>query len=107
MPRNIASLWSDYAVQRGLLAGLGFGVGVRHVGRTYGDTANTEKIPGHVLVDATLSYDMGALSHTLVGWRLAINASNLLDKRYVSECTNDNCLYGLRRAVLGTVRYAW
>jgi iron complex outermembrane receptor protein len=107
VPRNIASLWGDYAVQAGPFVGLGFGLGIRHIGRTYGDSANTEKIPGHVLVDAMVSYDMGSLSRTLVGWRLAINASNLLDKRYVSECTNDNCLYGLRRAVLGTVRYAW
>lgn len=107
VPRNIASLWGDYVVQRGALAGFSFGAGVRHVGATFGDNFNTLRVPGHTLFDATVSYDMGALSRTLVGWRLAINASNLFDKRYVSECTNDNCLYGLRRAVLASLRYTW
>jgi hypothetical protein len=29
------------------------------------------------------------------------------DVRLVSECTNDNCLYGLRRKVIGSIRYRW
>ncbi len=39
------------------------------------------------------------------GARFAINATNVFDKTYVSECTNDNCLYGLRRGIQATLSY--
>ena len=46
VPRNQASLWSDYTWHSGVLDGFGVGAGVRYVGDTYGNTANTAN--GHV-----------------------------------------------------------
>ncbi len=107
VPQNAASLWLDYAFQTAPVVGLSAGIGVRYVGATWADAANTVQVGSNTLVDAALRWDFGRSSMGLKGFSVAINASNLFDKKYVSECTNDNCLYGLRRVVMGTLAYRW
>jgi iron complex outermembrane receptor protein len=108
VPRNTASLWMDYAQLTGPLAGLDVGGGVRYIGATFGDTANTLKVPGFTLVDAAVAFDLGRLSPAYRGWRAGVNVSNLFDKTYVSECSNTAyCLYGVGRTVLATLRISW
>ncbi len=107
IPRNMASGWVDYTFRDGPLNGLGFAVGERFVGYTYGNPSNSELIPAYTLTDAALHYDLATWGPELKGYRFSVNATNLFDKVYVSECTNANCLYGLRRKVLATLRYRW
>jgi iron complex outermembrane recepter protein len=107
IPRNMASAWADYTFRDGPANGLGFAVGVRYVGYTYGDPSNTEVIPAYTLTDAALHYDLEGLRPEWKGYRFSVNATNVFDKIYVSECSTDNCLYGLRRKVLATLRYRW
>ncbi|WP_255468590.1 hypothetical protein [Reyranella sp. CPCC 100927] len=38
---------------------------------------------------------------------LNINASNVLGKRYVANCSAGVCYYGLGRAVTATLAYRW
>lgn len=54
-------------------------------------------------------YELGQLSPRLAGVRLAVNASNLTDQRYVASCFNDSfgCSYGERRRVLASLRVRW
>jgi iron complex outermembrane receptor protein len=106
-PTHTASTWADYTIPRGDFAGLGFGGGIRYVGLTFGDTANTVRVPGYTLFDAAIYYDFGQLRADLKGLSFAVNAANVFDKEYVSECTNSNCLYGTGRTVIGTLRYRW
>jgi iron complex outermembrane recepter protein len=109
IPSHLASVWGDYTIQGGTLAGLGFGAGVRYFGSTYGDAENTLKVSDYTLADAALHYDMAGLGvDALKGVRLGVNASNLFDKEYVAFCANPGaCHYGLRRTVLGTFSYRW
>lgn len=101
VPRHLASLWVDKTIESGAAEGLGFGAGLRYVGDRYGDNQNTVKLPGNFLVDASLHYDVK-------DWRLAVNAANLFDKKYIGTCDGENyCYYGNRRTVLGTVTYKW
>ena len=108
-PEQLASLWSQYTVQSGALAGLAIGGGVRYVGPSYIDSQNSEGIPHYTLFDASLSYDLGKLSSSYAGAKLALNASNLTDETYVSQCgyTGDSCKYGYRRNVTGSLSYNW
>ncbi|MGH6865635.1 MAG: TonB-dependent receptor domain-containing protein [Methyloceanibacter sp.] len=87
----MASLWSHYQFQRGPLKGFGFGGGVRYIGETFGDSANTARmvVPAITLFDAAIDYEFG-------GWRFAINAQNLEDETYVASCW-DTCYYGQGR----------
>ncbi|MGV7032069.1 TonB-dependent siderophore receptor [Methylobacterium symbioticum] len=108
VPDTTASLFVDYRFTDGALAGLGLGGGVRYLGPSWGDPANTFKVPPSVLVDAVLSYDLKYLTPTLAGFQVQVNAQNLLDERYVTGCFSySGCYYGLPRTVLATLRYRW
>ncbi|MFT7774213.1 TonB-dependent siderophore receptor [Roseateles sp.] len=93
-PRQAASAWLDYNL------GVGFGIsgGVNYVGRRPNDEANSTSEPGFTLLDAAIRYEAGA-------WRLALNVSNLLDKKYFGICYHGECYRGQDRAVTISARY--
>ncbi|PCD01137.1 TonB-dependent siderophore receptor [Halopseudomonas pelagia] len=99
IPRHLASLWLDYR----LPMGLGVSGGLRYTGSTYGDGANTVKNEGYTLMDAGVHYDFGS---GLDGVRLALNARNLTDKRYIN-CQDGYCYRGEARAVITSLSYRW
>lgn len=108
VPRNQASAWLDYTVQNEALAGLGLGVGARHIGENYGDNANVYHMPGVTLFDAALRFDFGKLNPQLKGLKMALNASNILNKTYVAACLSAaGCYYGDGRNVYLTMKYGW
>lgn len=106
IPEHAASAFASYTVPQGVLEGFRFGAGVRYVGESFGNTANTIVVPSFTLVDAAISYEIkgGRFS----GLRLALNANNLFDKSYISGCENANaCYFGEARMVKGTLKYRW
>lgn len=108
VPTHQASLWGDYTIDRGPLRGLGLGAGVRYMGDTYGDNANTFDVDGYTLVDAAIRYDLGALSNGLAGAELSVDAQNLFDKTYVATCLSETgCYQGVGRTVYATLTYRW
>jgi len=109
VPRHAASLWADYSFQAGsTLNGFGFGGGLRYTGETFGDDANSFKVPSFTLVDAMLRYDLSALDARLAGWHVTLNATNLFDEEYVSACTAAvRCYYGDGRTVYASMKYRW
>ncbi|CRL50172.1 TonB-dependent siderophore receptor [Pseudomonas sp. P154a] len=109
MPNQQASLWTDYTWHNGVLDGFGVGAGVRYTGNTYGDQANTElgKADAYTVFDAALHYDLGRLDNTLKGASLALNATNLFDKDYISTCDSFYCYYGDQRSVVASATYKW
>jgi iron complex outermembrane receptor protein len=108
VPDTTASLFADYRFTSGPLIGLGLGGGVRYLGSSWGDPANTFKVPESLLVDAVASYDLKYLNPALQGFNLQVNAQNLLDERYVTGCFGySGCYYGLPRTVYATLRYRW
>jgi len=101
VPFNRASLWSDYTLQNGPLAGLQFGGGIRYVGATWGDDANTFKVGASTVLDALLAY-------THDNWRLSLNVTNLADTRYVAACYSlAGCFYAEGRKAIGKLTYRW
>ncbi|WP_043832619.1 TonB-dependent siderophore receptor [Muricoccus aerilatus] len=110
VPRNTAGLYAEYTFVTAPkpLSGLTLGLGTRYLGNTTTANANYNVVPSTVLFDATVRYDLAALSERMQGLTLAVNASNLADTRYVSRCTSDTaCFYGNRLNVLGSVAYRW
>ena len=101
-PKHKASMFADYTLSNGSLAGLGGGFGVRYTGKSTGALPGLFSTPviyagNATLFDATAHYDMP-------GWRLAVNASNLLDKAYVARCASFyGCVYGAGRQVIATI----
>ncbi|MCK8666826.1 TonB-dependent siderophore receptor [Pseudomonas azerbaijanoccidens] len=109
MPNQQASLWTDYTWHNGVLDGFGIGGGVRYTGNTYGDQANTElgKADAYTVFDAAVHYDLGRLDNSLKGASLALNATNLFDKDYISTCDSFYCYYGDQRSVVASATYKW
>ncbi len=108
IPRHTASLWVDYTVQDGRFAGWGLGGGMRYVGTSWGDSANTFKVSDYVLFDASVSYDFGQLGPRLQGLKATLNVTNLFDKKYVGSCLSYAwCWYGYRRTAIASLRYQW
>lgn len=102
VPRQMASIWADYSLHGGTFKGFGFGGGVRYIGHTYGAADDSFKVGSFTLVDASAHYDWRR------NWRFSLTASNLFDREYVAACASaTQCFYGLRRSVVGHVRYQW
>jgi len=100
-PRHMASAWVNYTLPDTVLQGMGMGVGVRYVGKTYANIANTIENGSSFMVDASLHYQ-------LRNWRFAVDATNLFNKETI-VCRNNtvNCRYGLERTVMATAAYRW
>ncbi|MCK1275199.1 TonB-dependent siderophore receptor [Bradyrhizobium sp. 61] len=100
-PELLVSGWADYTFKDGPLAGFGFGGGVRYVGSSWADPANTLEVPAVVLGDLALHYEWQ-------NWRTALNVINVTDKIYVASCSfPTSCFYGDRRRVTASVSYKW
>ncbi|WP_165420943.1 TonB-dependent siderophore receptor [Bradyrhizobium sp. Leo170] len=100
-PQNVASTWADYTFQDGPLRGFGFGGGLRYIGESFADTANTLTVPAVFLGDAAVHYEWQ-------NWRAALNVVNVSDKIYVASCSSPTaCFYGDRRRITASLSYKW
>lgn len=100
-PEQFGSVWADYTFQSGVLRGFGFGGGIRYVGPSYADNANTLDVPAYTLFDAAVHYEIN-------GWRAALNVANLTDKIYVASCSSTTaCYYGDRLRTTASLSYKW
>lgn len=85
-----ASLWADWYPS----AQWQFSGGVRHVGESQLDAANSGTVPSYTLADLAIAY------HFDRGHSLGLTVSNLFDRRYVGACHDaDNCWMGADRRV--------
>ncbi|MFJ4375219.1 TonB-dependent siderophore receptor [Pseudomonas japonica] len=108
VPEHMASVWAEYQVQGGALEGLRLGGGARYVGSTYGDSANSFKVDSYSVIDALVAYELGKLDASLDGVEVSLNATNLLDEKYVAGCFGSvGCQYGQQRTFYGSVTYNW
>jgi len=102
VPKFNASLWATKGFALGNDTTLLLGGGVRHVGknRSFGPAfPNGILTPSYTLVDALAEL-------TYANWSLALNATNLFDKRYYSAClARGDCFVGSERNVMGTLSY--
>ncbi|KZB61177.1 ferrioxamine B receptor [Thalassospira lucentensis] len=107
VPEHMVSLWGHYRFDQGALDGLGIGAGIRYVGETAANEANTLMVPDYTLVDVVLNYDLAQVGMNNADFRLNVN--NLMDEEYVASCLitqwSDNCYYGEERTILATLRY--
>ncbi|MFT8423357.1 MAG: TonB-dependent siderophore receptor [Gluconacetobacter sp.] len=107
IPRQTASAWADYTVRQGGLEGFGFGGGLRYQGISFANYANQYHVPGVLLFDMDLHYDLGARIPSLHGLSAQFNISNIGDRKYIASCVNLGCYYGLRRNFMGSLQYRW
>lgn len=101
-PDQQASAWAKYD----LSSAVDVGAGVRYVGESYADAANTLEVPDYTLADAMVSVKLGELAPAMDGATLRLNANNVFDKEYVEACFSaNNCYYGYSREITATLDY--
>jgi iron complex outermembrane recepter protein len=96
-PEQTGALWLDYGFAA---AGgtWGLGGGLRHIGKRWNDEANTSSEGAYTLFDAAVHYDQGP-------WRVALNVTNLFDKRYYSGAAYGSFFRGAERNAVFSARY--
>ncbi|NAW56264.1 MULTISPECIES: TonB-dependent siderophore receptor [unclassified Vibrio] len=101
IPRHSASTWINYDAANAGLYGWNFATGVRYIGETKDNPKSSNRtVPSYTLWDAMISYDITPQ------WQAQINATNLLDKEYISGC-DYYCYYGQSRQVVLSANYRW
>ncbi len=104
VPRHMASAWVDWTFMPGYTAGMG----LRYVGTSWGDNANSFKVPPYTLVDLMLRIDLARWDPSLKGAKLQLSAKNLFNKNYVASCLSSTyCYWGDARNVMATISYQW
>lgn len=100
MPRHTASLWStkSFGVTDG--ARLRLGAGVVYSGKSISTSALWSIVtPARTTVDALAEIEWRS-------WRVALNATNLLDNRYYASClARGDCFMGAPRNLMGTLGF--
>lgn len=79
VPQHQASIWADYAFG-GRAEGLSLGAGLRHVGQTWADNANSRKVDAYTLADLSLRYERN-------GYGATLGVTNLFDEDYYATCS--------------------
>lgn len=88
VPEQQASLALDYTFGDGPLSGVTLGGGVRYVGSSWADKANTLEVPDSTVFDAKIGYETES-------WGVDLNVTNIFDHKYVAACQEANaCYYG-------------
>ncbi len=81
----------------GKAEGLRLGGGLRYVGKSFGDTANSRSVPSYLLADMTVQYDWDQVSATF-------GVTNLFDKTYSATCAGSSgCILGEGREMTLTL----
>lgn len=99
VPRNAASLWTTYEIQKGSLQGLGFGLGLFYVGERQGDLVNSFLLPGYTRTDASIFYNQEK-------YRIGVNVENLFNITYFESSNGPlRVFYGAPFTVRATVSW--
>lgn len=102
LPERTAALWAKYTAD----AGYDVALGVRYIGASQGDSANTFEVPSTTLYDLAVGYDFGKLSPAYEGLRGQINVQNLTDEFYAASCASAYaCFVGMERTVTASINY--
>ena len=90
VPRHSATLWATYD----FLEKWQIGGGPTYVSSRYNNAANASRIPGHVLWDATLAYQLTK------NFQLRLNAINLTNDLYYSNISGGHVVPGTGRTFI-------
>jgi iron complex outermembrane recepter protein len=104
VPNNIGAAWLNYKIPgRGTIGDLTIGGGVRYIGESFADNANTIKLDARTVMDAAISYQF------IENATLQLNASNIFDERSVTQVDTfaNTAYYSDGRTVRLTLRYTW
>lgn len=103
-PRQLASSWVNFTPQEGTR----LGAGVRYIGKSYADEANSKVVAATTLVDLSAATALDSWLPGLKGASAQVSVNNLFDKDYVAGCWSESyCYFGSGRSVTTSFKYVW
>lgn len=106
VPTHAASVWANYYLYNGALAGTRVSAGTRYVGTMEMDATNTQgKVPAYTITDLSVGYDLSELSRSLSGASANLLVNNLFNQENYTCFNNTNCWYGEERSIELHVKY--
>ncbi|OEF24256.1 ligand-gated channel protein [Vibrio rumoiensis 1S-45] len=99
VPKNAATLWTDYYLYDGIFSGTRLSAGARYIGEREMDAANTDTVPAYTVMDLSFGYDLSGLSDDLQGAGVNLSVNNVFDKDTFSCYDTANCWYGEERTI--------
>ncbi|MDO6708841.1 TonB-dependent siderophore receptor [Photobacterium sp. 1_MG-2023] len=105
VPEQMASLWTNYYIDQGMLSGTTLGAGVRYVGESELDAQNSGKVPDYTLFDLSARYQFGELDASLDRMTATLSASNLFDETYYTCFDQNNCWFGAERTIEAKIAF--
>ncbi|WP_114786236.1 TonB-dependent siderophore receptor [Vibrio tetraodonis] len=106
VPEHSASVWANYHIYTGPLAGTRFSGGARYVGTMQMDATNTQgNVPAYTVADISIGYDLSELSSSLTGASANMFVNNVFDEENYVCYDNSNCWYGEERSISLTLKY--
>jgi iron complex outermembrane recepter protein len=88
-----------YSRDESRFGGFAVGGGVRYIGETWADAANTQRNDPITTFDFVAYKDLGK-------FRLQLNVNNILN-RQVAICNTGNCTWSIGRLIYGAVSVRW
>jgi len=80
------------------------GVSAKHIGKRWGDFANTERLPASTIFDLWIGYDI-EMQNGPSNMRVSLNVNNLMDKRYLGGGTPGGYFIGTGRQVMANITF--
>ena len=74
-PYNSFNFWTDYALTQNKLKGVGIGMGMNSVGKSFWDDVNTFIISGYTTLDMSIFYNTD-------NYKVSLKMNNITDKTY-------------------------
>lgn len=105
VPEQMLSVWANYDVYTGTLAGTTLGYGLRYIGESEIDSLNSDKVPSATLMDLSVAYDLAGLNASMMGASVRLTVNNLLDEEYYSCYDSSRCWFGSERNVEASLKY--
>ncbi|GHE39381.1 TonB-dependent receptor [Sphingobacterium griseoflavum] len=100
-PKHLFNTWVNYRLQRSILQGLGFGMGINHASEnliTNTRTTGTFTVPAYTLLHASISYSYRQFD-------FAVKGNNLTDRKYYRGWSTVNPQ--TPRNILGSIAFSF
>ena len=95
VPKHTGSLWMLYKLPQGVE----LGGGARYSSARFTNVANTRKVDGYWVADATIGYDINERM------TVRVNALNIFDERYADQLGGGHFVPGAGRSVIATLAF--
>ncbi|MEE1672996.1 TonB-dependent siderophore receptor [Agarivorans aestuarii] len=104
VPDQLANIWANYHFYNGNLDGLTLGGGVRYIGETQIDAANSSTVAGYTVADVSLNYGLGRFGSGMENSAVSLAVTNLFDEESYTCYDTLNCWANDERRVVARIK---